>query len=344
MSNKAAVVEQIGSPVVIKTVEKYTPGPDEILVKNGVISFNPLEAKMQKYAPVPYPVPAILGFSSAGTVDSVGSNVSYVKPGDRVVVLAPLGTTDPRTRHFQEYYIAFPRYTSNIPHNVSLEDASSVPANLVTIVGVMHAIFGPQRPSPDGKKAASKGKKLLVYGGSSSVGGYAIKYASDLGYDVITTSSSQNKEFVTSLGATSIVDHRQSAEKIVSELKALGPFDAVFDAIGTPQPTAILGKVLAETGGGTIFTTLPEFGDATAYARPESVKRVYDSWPQVLDKEEQKELLEWTYHVYIPEGLGSGAIVPTRNVEVPGGVEGIQKILDKSLEGGVSGKRLITRV
>lgn len=48
MSNKAAVVEQIGSPVVIKTVEKYAPGPDEILVKNGVISFNPLEVKMQK--------------------------------------------------------------------------------------------------------------------------------------------------------------------------------------------------------------------------------------------------------------------------------------------------------
>lgn len=48
MSNKAAVVEQIGSPVVIKAVEKYAPGPDEILVKNGVISFNPLEVKMQK--------------------------------------------------------------------------------------------------------------------------------------------------------------------------------------------------------------------------------------------------------------------------------------------------------
>lgn len=48
MSNKAAVVEQVGSPVVIKTVEKYTPGPDEILVKNKVISFSPIEAKMQK--------------------------------------------------------------------------------------------------------------------------------------------------------------------------------------------------------------------------------------------------------------------------------------------------------
>lgn len=48
MSNKAAVVEQVGSPVVIKTVEKYAPGPDEILVKNKVISFSPIEAKMQK--------------------------------------------------------------------------------------------------------------------------------------------------------------------------------------------------------------------------------------------------------------------------------------------------------
>lgn len=299
---------------------------------------------ISRYAAIPYSVPAILGFSSAGTVETVGSNITYVKPGDRVVVLAPFDVTDPRTGHFQEYYIAFPRYTSKIPDSVSFADASSVPANLVTIVGVMHTIFGPERPSPDGKKATSKGKKLLVYGGSSSVGGYAIKYASDLGYDVITTSSSQNKDFVASLGARSIVDHRQPAEKIVSELKSLGPFDAVFDAIGTPEPTAIIGQVLAETGGGTIFTTLPEFGDIAAYARPESVARVYQSWPEVLDREELKELLEWTYHVYIPEGLESGAIISTRNVEVPGGVEGIQKILDKSLEGGVSGKRLVTYI
>ncbi|KAF4545493.1 alcohol dehydrogenase [Lasiodiplodia theobromae] len=344
MSNKAAVVEQIGSPVVIKTVEKYAPGPDEILVKNGVISFNPLEVKMQKFGAIPYSVPAILGFSSAGTVEAVGTNVSYVKPGDRVAVLAPFDLTDLRTGHFQEYYIAFPRYTSKIPDSVSLEDASSVPSNLVTVVAVFDAMLGPERPSPDGKRAAPKGKKLLVYGGSSSVGGYAIKYASDLGYEVITTSSPQNQEFVTSLGASSVVDHRQPAEKIVADLKALGPFDAVFDAIGTPEPTAIIGQVLAETGGGTIFTTLPQLGDTAAYAKPDSVNRVYDSWPQVLDREEQKALLEWTYHVYIPEGLRSGAIIPTRNFEVPGGIDGIQEILDKSLVGGVSGKRLITHV
>lgn len=294
-----------------------------------------------RFGAIPYNVPAILGFSSAGTVEAVGTNVNYVKPGDRVTVLAPFDLTDLRTGHFQEYYIALPRYTSKIPDNVSLEDASSVPSNLVTVVAAFDAMLGPERPSPDGKRAAPKGKKLLVYGGSSSVGGYAIKYAADLGYEVVTTSSPQHKEFVASLGASSVVDHRQPAEKIVADLKALGPFDAVLDAIGTPEPTAIIGQVLAETGGGTIFTTLPELGD---YAKPDSVKRVYDSWPQVLDREEQKALLEWTYHVYIPEGLRSGAIIPTRNFEVPGGIDGIQAILDKSLTGGVSGKRLITHV
>ncbi|KKY13313.1 putative alcohol dehydrogenase [Diplodia seriata] len=344
MSNKAAVVEQIGSPVVIKTVERYTPGPDEILVKNKVINFTPLAAKMQKFAPIPYKPPVILGFSSAGIVETVGANVTYVKPGDRVAVLTVFDLSD-RHGHFQEYYIANPQFTSKIPDGVSLEDASSVPANLATVVAVMQALHGPERPSPDGKKAAPNGKKLLVYGGSSSVGGYAVKYGADLGYDVVTTSSPANRDYVASLGAGSVVDHRQPAEKVVADLKALGPFDGVVDTIGTAEQTAILGQVLAEQKDDiTIFTMLPEVGDAAAYATPAHVKRVYQSWPQVLEAPEKKDVLEWTYHVYIPEGLASGAIIPTRNEEMPGGIDGIQAILDKSLEGGVSGKRLITLV
>lgn len=295
-----------------------------------------------RFAPFPYPVPAILGFSSAGTVEAVGANVTYVKPGDRVVVLAPLDLSDSRAGHFQEYYIAFPRYTSKIPAGVSLEAASAVPANIATVVSVLLSLHGPERPSPDGKRAAPNGKKLLVYGGSSSVGGYAIKYAADLGYDVVTTSSPQNSDFVAALGASAVVDHTQPVDEIVAELKAKGPFEAAIDAVGTPEPTVILGRVLA--GGATIFSMLPEVGDAAAYKRPEDVKRVYQSWPSVLDAQGQEELLEWVYHVYIPEGLESGAIVPTRTAEVPGGIDGIQGVLDKSLQGGVSGKRLITYV
>jgi len=33
----------------------------------------------------PHPLPAVLGHESAGVVEKVGSDVSYVKPGDHVV-------------------------------------------------------------------------------------------------------------------------------------------------------------------------------------------------------------------------------------------------------------------
>jgi len=48
--------------------------------------------------------------------------------------------------------------------------------------------------------------QLFVYGGSSSVGQYAIQLAKLSGYNVVTTASKRNHELVKSLGADLVFD------------------------------------------------------------------------------------------------------------------------------------------
>ncbi|GMF33533.1 unnamed protein product [Phytophthora lilii] len=53
-----------------------------------------------------------------------------------------------------------------------------------------------------------KGETVLILGGSSSVGMYAVQFAHAIGARVITTASAQKAEFVKSLGADQVIDYR----------------------------------------------------------------------------------------------------------------------------------------
>jgi S-(hydroxymethyl)glutathione dehydrogenase / alcohol dehydrogenase len=81
---KAAVLEHIPGDLVIDDVQIGTVGPHEVLVQTAAagLCHSDLHFIEGKY---PYPVPMVLGHESAGVIESVGSEVSYVQPGDHVV-------------------------------------------------------------------------------------------------------------------------------------------------------------------------------------------------------------------------------------------------------------------
>src|SRR5690242_21788873 len=81
---KAAVLMEVNKPLVIEEVSLQKPGPREVLIKTAVagLCHSDLHFIEGLY---PFPVPVILGHESAGVVEQVGSDVSYVKPGDHVV-------------------------------------------------------------------------------------------------------------------------------------------------------------------------------------------------------------------------------------------------------------------
>jgi S-(hydroxymethyl)glutathione dehydrogenase/alcohol dehydrogenase len=81
---KAAVLHAPGQPMTIEDVEIDKPGPREVLIRTAVagICHSDLHFIEGKY---PTPVPVVLGHESAGVVEAVGADVTYVKPGDHVI-------------------------------------------------------------------------------------------------------------------------------------------------------------------------------------------------------------------------------------------------------------------
>src|SRR4051794_8990392 len=81
---KAALLKEIPGELVIDDVQIDKPGPREVLVRTVAAGccHSDLHFMEGKY---PIPTPVVLGHESAGIVEAVGSDVTYVKPGDHVI-------------------------------------------------------------------------------------------------------------------------------------------------------------------------------------------------------------------------------------------------------------------
>ena len=81
---KAAVLHKVGQPLVIEDVQIDKPGPREVLLRTAAagVCHSDLHFIEGLYQ---YRLPVVLGHESAGIVEAVGSDVSYVSPGDHVI-------------------------------------------------------------------------------------------------------------------------------------------------------------------------------------------------------------------------------------------------------------------
>lgn len=81
---KAAVFREVGKPLEIEDVEISKPGPREVLIRTAAagVCHSDLHFIEGLY---PAQTPMVLGHESAGIVEQVGSEVTYVEPGDHVI-------------------------------------------------------------------------------------------------------------------------------------------------------------------------------------------------------------------------------------------------------------------
>jgi S-(hydroxymethyl)glutathione dehydrogenase/alcohol dehydrogenase len=92
---KAAVLHEVNKPLVIEDVSLPKPGPREVLIRTSAAGLCHSDLHFMEGL-YPHPLPAVLGHESAGVVEQVGSDVTYVKPGDHVVTCLSVfcGTCD----------------------------------------------------------------------------------------------------------------------------------------------------------------------------------------------------------------------------------------------------------
>jgi hypothetical protein len=120
---------------------------------------------------------------------------------------------------------------------------------------------------------------------------------------------------------------------LVIELKSQGPYDAVFDAIGTPPVTALLAAMFGNKGG-SYHTTLPPMGPEPI---PANVAREFGGYTGLFDEDGNENIRKWFFEEYVPEGLKNGQVIPIDVIKKEGGLKSVQGVLDIML--GVAGKR-----
>ncbi|KAF2667819.1 alcohol dehydrogenase GroES-like domain-containing protein [Microthyrium microscopicum] len=333
MSNRAAIIHTPKAPLVIEEVEKYTPGPQELLIKNTSIAFNPIEWKVARLAILPIEYPAILGFSFGGTVEAIGSDVTNFHVGERVATSG----SGPGNKYgaYQLYALSKAESTIKLPDNVSMDAASSVMINFKTVAAILTATAG--LDSPKLEQVPAKGKKVLIYGGTSSVGSLAIQYATQAGYTVISTTSPKHEAFVSTLGAAKLIDHTQTEDALREALIAEGPYQLVVDTISLGRTVYITADVLKAQGGGTLYTLQPPFGPETL---PEGVTRHFAPYTSILAEPEHKSLLEYLANDYLPKALAEDKLKPIPIEKVNGGLAGVDAALTKGF-GGLSGVKMV---
>ncbi|MCY3884172.1 MAG: Zn-dependent alcohol dehydrogenase [Gammaproteobacteria bacterium] len=81
---KAAVLREVSKPLEIEDVSISKPLAREVLIRTVAAGICHSDLHFQNGS-YPYFLPTILGHESAGVVEAVGSDVSYVKPGDHVI-------------------------------------------------------------------------------------------------------------------------------------------------------------------------------------------------------------------------------------------------------------------
>lgn len=154
-----------------------------------------------------WPRPAELNLSVPGS-DAVGTVIagpptSSFQPGHRVYYR----TQYPRAANLREYSVALTNELALAPSNFPAVEAVVIPVSAMTAYQALFSQF--KLPLLDATSSAPKGPKprILINGGSSSVGIWALQLARLANLATIATASPKNADFVKSFGADEIIDY-----------------------------------------------------------------------------------------------------------------------------------------
>jgi NADPH:quinone reductase-like Zn-dependent oxidoreductase len=354
-------------PLEVQSAPYTSPAANELVVKNAAIAVNPMEWSKQVMGNYIFEwirCPFVMGNDLAGQVVEVGEEVTGFKLGDRV--LAHAISMDPTINKssegaFQEYTVVRANLTSPIPDSLSYEEACVLPLGLSTAATALFQtdFLALDYPTATSKAAKSTVKTVIIWGGSTSVGSNAIQLATAAGYDVITTASPKNFEYVKGLGATNVFDYnsKSTVEDIIHVLRTKKPVGAI--AIGNNSTEACM-DILAKTDGSKFVAQIsfpfPEKAPVTAWQLFlfmmglmwwnitiyfKSVRRGVVTKFVFGSSLVHNEVGAMIYNRFLPNALENGEyrVVP-KPVIIGKGLEQIQAALDVHMK-GVSAQKVV---
>ena len=213
---KTALIHSHGGPEVVAIGQAITRKPlaHEAVVRIEAASVNPLDLKiLAGYMKEVFPVelPYVPGTDFSGVVEAVGTQVTHLRVGDRVV-----GRSAPQHggAFAQSLTLAAADLCAIAP-DMSFEQAAALPT-----------AFGTARQGLFEVGRLQRGQKVLIHAGAGGVGSFAIQLARHAGAYVMATSSAANLELLRGLGAHEVIDYRAQGFSHASGV------DLVLDTLG----------------------------------------------------------------------------------------------------------------
>jgi len=216
---RAVIHEKYGGPEVLHLEDVERPNPDdgEVLVRIHATTVNRTDCGLRSGKPfisrfftgLVRPRNQILGMELAGEVEAVGASVTEFKVGDHVFGGKGFGA------HAEFVCIPESAALAIKPAGMTFEEAAAVTD------GAMLALVCLR------KADLQKGRSIVVYGASGSVGTAAVQLAKHFGAHVTAVCSTKNVELVRSLGADEVVDYTRA--DFTTNGKT---YDVIFDSVG----------------------------------------------------------------------------------------------------------------
>lgn len=337
--SKAAYLQSTSHPLQILPTPKWPlTSPNELLIRVQAVAINPVDALLQ-YNPgfIPITYPAVLGQDVAGEV--VESLTSRFKVGDRVIGhCMGIVSKRPQEGAFQEYMVLRDNLAAQIPDGMGFERAVVIPLGLSTAAAGFYqeGFMGLRLP---GLKGEGKKEVVFIWGGSSSVGCNAIQLAVAGGYEVVTSASGKNAEYLRGLGAKTVVNRNSASarEDILAALEGK-TLAGTLDCIGG-EGWGVCLDVIGRHGDGSklLITTKHGYPDPA----PEGLRIRNMFATTVGDNGVGKAI----YEDFLPRALEEGTFVPAPEPEVVGrGLESIQGAVDLYRGGAPSAKKYVVLI
>lgn len=357
-SHKAAVVPEPGAKHVVADRSLPTLGSGEVAIKITATAINPVDWKIRDYKVFIKEYPAVLGSDAAGIIAAVGPDVSDdLSVGDRVFFQGIIGNYDAST--FQQYCKMPAALVAKTPNNISDDEAAGIMLASVAVLTAYYDKTGHNLPPPwdkDGDQAG-RGKALVILGGSSSVGQYAVQMAKLSGFDrIVTNASAKHVEHLKALGADVVLDratHNTPENFTAAVGDGQAPLAFVFDAISSKDTqilgVQILGAINNNTAQEDRHVITVQGVDAEAKELGEKklgpdnkvgVKQVMGLGSSPALRYLSEALAR---HLGGENGyIARGRFVPNRPLVVGGGLAGLEAALEKNKK-GVSGEKVVIR-
>jgi NADPH:quinone reductase-like Zn-dependent oxidoreductase len=229
----------------LREVEQPSPRDDEVCIRIMATAVTasdifirssdvPLRVRvpMRLMLGITRPRRPIIGLVLAGEIAAVGRDITRFKPGDEVYGLTGFGLGA-----YAEYKCMTETDSKHgclapKPANLSWEEATAAAyGGLLALQAMARGDIGP-------------GRRVLVYGASSTTGTTAVQYAKHLGAEVTGVCSAVNLELVKSLGARTVIDYTK-----VDALESGERYDFVLDAVGKAKTSRLKESCRASVSG-----------------------------------------------------------------------------------------------